>query len=49
MIFGPTTSGIAPDAVPLITGVPFTVTVAVGSVVVGVIVIFVVVLVTVAV
>ena len=36
MVFGPTTKGILADAVPEATAVPFTVTVAVSSLVVGV-------------
>ena len=36
MVFAPTINGIAADAVPEVTAVPFTVTVAFGSVVVGV-------------
>jgi hypothetical protein len=39
MVFGPTASGIAPDAVPEVTEVPFTLTVAVAVATVGVTVI----------
>ena len=49
MVFWPTFSVMAPDAEPLVTVVPFTVTVAVGSVAVGVTVIELVALATVAV
>ena len=49
MVFGPTTKGILADAVPELTAVPFTVTVAVASLVVGVTVIEVMALLTLAV
>lgn len=39
IVLGPTTNGMLPDAVPDVTAVPFTVTVAVASLVVGVTVI----------
>jgi hypothetical protein len=46
IVFGPIANGIGPDGVPVITGFPFTVTEAVGSVVVGVTVMLVVAFVT---
>lgn len=36
MVLGPTTKAMLPDAVPEVTAIPFTVTVAVASAVVGV-------------
>ena len=49
MVFAPTAKAIAPDALPLITAIPFTVMVELASALVGVIVKLVVALLTLAV